>query len=122
MRHTGSPVRKRLQYSRNNKAVAFPNVQNARGVLRDVLVAVSEAGLKFNLDEFAHTVSVYEIVRPAGYTDISTNVFSFGGERHRGRARARRPPILLKGSQYRISGTLADRRPRHNGPLASRKP
>jgi len=28
---------------------------------------------------------VYEIVRPSSYTDISTNVFSFGGEqRNRG--------------------------------------
>ncbi|RIX84722.1 hypothetical protein D3H34_03635 [Acidovorax cavernicola] len=89
-----------------------------------MLVAVSEAGLKFDLGEFAHTVNVYEILRPSGYTDISNNVFSFSGEQCRGRARARarRPPISLKGSQYRISGTLADRRPRHNGPLASRKP
>ncbi|MES2007683.1 MAG: TonB-dependent receptor [Pseudomonadota bacterium] len=44
-----------------------------------------EIGLKLDLGEFAHTVSLYEIERPSSYTDISTNVFSFGGEqRNRG--------------------------------------
>lgn len=44
-----------------------------------------EIGLKFDFGEFAHTVSLFAIQRPSSYTDISTNVFSFGGEqRNRG--------------------------------------
>lgn len=45
----------------------------------------SEIGLKFDLGEFANTLSFYEIRRPNSYTDPVTNVFSFGGEqRNRG--------------------------------------
>lgn len=44
-----------------------------------------EIGLKFDLSEFAHTISLFEIQRPGAYTDPVTNVFSFGGEqRNRG--------------------------------------
>ena len=44
-----------------------------------------EVGLKFDLGEFAHTVSLFEITRPSSYTDVTTNIFSFGGEqRNRG--------------------------------------
>lgn len=44
-----------------------------------------EVGVKFDLGEFAHTLSVYEIKRPSSYTDPTTNIFSFGGEqRNRG--------------------------------------
>lgn len=44
-----------------------------------------EIGLKVDLGEFANTLAVYEIKRPASYTNPLTNVFSFGGEqRNRG--------------------------------------
>lgn len=44
-----------------------------------------EFGVKFDFGEFANTLSVYQIKRPNSYTDIVTNIFSFGGEqRNRG--------------------------------------
>jgi len=44
-----------------------------------------ETGVKVDLGEFAHTLSLFEIKRPGSYTDPVTNVFSFGGEqRNRG--------------------------------------
>lgn len=44
-----------------------------------------EFGVKFDFGEFANTISVYEIKRPNSYTDLETNIFSFGGEqRNRG--------------------------------------
>lgn len=44
-----------------------------------------EAGLKLDSGMFTHTLSVFEIERPASYTDPATNIFSFGGEqRNRG--------------------------------------
>lgn len=44
-----------------------------------------EIGAKFDLGEFAHTVSLFEITRPSSYTDPVTNIYSFGGEqRNRG--------------------------------------
>ena len=44
-----------------------------------------EAGVKIDLGEFAHTLSVYEIKRPSSYVDPLSNIFSFGGEqRNRG--------------------------------------
>ncbi|MCA1862188.1 TonB-dependent receptor [Janthinobacterium sp. HSC-3S05] len=45
----------------------------------------AELGVKVDLGEFAHTVSLYEIKRPSSYVDPVSNVFSFGGEqRNRG--------------------------------------
>ncbi|MBW3510285.1 TonB-dependent receptor [Janthinobacterium sp. NKUCC06_STL] len=45
----------------------------------------AELGVKVDLGEFAHTVSLYEIKRPGSYVDPVSNVFSFGGEqRNRG--------------------------------------
>ncbi|RYG12344.1 MAG: TonB-dependent siderophore receptor [Burkholderiales bacterium] len=44
-----------------------------------------EAGVKVDLGDFAHTVSVYQIERPSSFTDATTNIFSFDGEqRNRG--------------------------------------
>ncbi|QPF76537.1 TonB-dependent siderophore receptor [Roseateles sp. DAIF2] len=44
-----------------------------------------ELGLKLDLGDFAHTLSLYQIKRPSSYTDPVSKVFSFGGEqRNRG--------------------------------------
>lgn len=44
-----------------------------------------EVGIKLDLGDFAHTVSLYQITRPSSYTDPATNIFSTGGEqRNRG--------------------------------------
>ncbi|WP_159916298.1 TonB-dependent siderophore receptor [Pantoea sp. 18069] len=44
-----------------------------------------ETGVKIDMGDFTHTFSVYEISKPASYTDPVTNIFSFGGEqRNRG--------------------------------------
>lgn len=40
----------------------------------------TEVGVKVDLGDFTHTVSLFEIKRPSSYTDPVTNVFSFGGE------------------------------------------
>ena len=45
----------------------------------------AELGVKVDLGEFAHTLSLYEIKRPSSYVDPVSNLFSFGGEqRNRG--------------------------------------
>lgn len=44
-----------------------------------------ELGVKLDLGDFTHTLSLYEITRPSGYLDPDTEIFSFGGEqRNRG--------------------------------------
>ena len=44
-----------------------------------------EVGIKVDLGDFTHTLSLYEITRPSSYLDPDTNIFSFGGEqRNRG--------------------------------------
>jgi len=44
-----------------------------------------EVGVKVDLGEFSHTLSLYQIERPSSYTDPVTNIFTFGGEqRNRG--------------------------------------
>lgn len=44
-----------------------------------------ELGVKLDLGNFTHTLSLYEITRPSGYLDPDTEIFSFGGEqRNRG--------------------------------------
>lgn len=66
-------------------AMAPNTAANAGEVFAPYKTKQREVGIKFDLGEFAHTVSVYEIKRPSSYTDPITNVFSFGGEqRNRG--------------------------------------
>ncbi len=66
-------------------SIAPNTAANAGEVFAPYKTKQKEVGLKFDLGEFAHTVSLYEIKRPSSYTDPFTNVFSFGGEqRNRG--------------------------------------
>ena len=66
-------------------ATAPMTAANAGDVFAPYKTKQKEIGLKLDLGDFAHTVSLYEIKRPNGYTDPYTNVFSFGGEqRNRG--------------------------------------
>jgi iron complex outermembrane receptor protein len=66
-------------------AIAPNTAENAGEVFAPYKTKQKEFGVKFDLYEFAHTVSVYEIKRPSSYTDPVSNVFSFGGEqRNRG--------------------------------------
>ncbi len=66
-------------------ATAPATAANAYEVFAPYKTKQKEIGVKFDLGEFAHTVSLYEIKRPSSYTDLTTNVFSFGGEqRNRG--------------------------------------
>lgn len=66
-------------------AMAPNTAANAGEVFAPYKTKQKEVGVKFDLGEFAHTVSVYEIERPSSYTDPVSNVFSFGGEqRNRG--------------------------------------
>ncbi|WP_302410251.1 TonB-dependent receptor [Comamonas kerstersii] len=66
-------------------AIAPNTAENAGEVFAPYKTKQKEVGIKFDLGEFAHTVSLYEIKRPSSYTDPVTNVFSFGGEqRNRG--------------------------------------
>lgn len=69
-----------------SKGQAAPaTAANAGEVFAPYKTKQKEVGLKFDLGEFAHTVSLFEIERPSSYTDPVTNVFSFGGEqRNRG--------------------------------------
>ncbi|MFZ4875545.1 TonB-dependent siderophore receptor [Janthinobacterium sp. Mn2066] len=58
---------------------------NAGEVFPPFKTRQKEVGLKFDLGDFAHTASLYEIKRPSSYIDPVTNVFSVGGEqRNRG--------------------------------------
>lgn len=61
-------------------AMAPNTAENAGEVFAPYKTKQKEVGIKFDLGEFAHTVSLYEIKRPSSYTDPVTNVFSFGGE------------------------------------------
>lgn len=66
-------------------AMASTTAANAGEVFAPYKTRQKEIGVKFDLGEFAHTLSVYEIKRPSSYTDPVSNVFSFGGEqRNRG--------------------------------------
>ncbi|TCK09276.1 TonB-dependent receptor [Marinobacterium mangrovicola] len=59
--------------------------ENAGEIFEPYKTKQTELGLKLDLGDFAHTVSVYQIKRPSSYTDPLTNVFSSGGEqRNRG--------------------------------------
>jgi iron complex outermembrane receptor protein len=65
--------------------VAPATAANAGELFPPYKTKQEEIGLKFDFGEFAHTISLYEIKRPGSYTDIVSNVFSFGGEqRNRG--------------------------------------
>lgn len=66
-------------------AIAPTTAANAGEVFAPYKTKQKEVGVKFDLGEFAHTVSLYEIKRPSSYTDPVSNIFSFGGEqRNRG--------------------------------------
>lgn len=66
-------------------AMAPNTAANAGEVFAPFKTKQKEVGVKFDLGEFVHTVSLYEIKRPSSYTDTVSNVFSFGGEqRNRG--------------------------------------
>lgn len=66
-------------------SIAPNSAENAGEVFAPYKTKQREVGIKFDLSEFAHTLSVYEIERPSSYTDLYTNVFSFEGEqRNRG--------------------------------------
>ncbi len=66
-------------------ATAPMTASNAGEVFAPYKSKQMEAGVKVDLGEFAHTLSVYEIRRPSSYVDPVSNVFSFGGEqRNRG--------------------------------------
>jgi iron complex outermembrane receptor protein len=59
--------------------------ENAGEVFAPYKTKQKEMGVKLDLGEFTHTLSVYEIKRPSSYTDPVTNIYSFGGEqRNRG--------------------------------------
>lgn len=61
-------------------ATAPMTAANAGAVFAPYKSKQKEVGVKLDLGDFAHTVSLYEITRPSSYTDPFTNVFSFGGE------------------------------------------
>lgn len=66
-------------------ASAPSTASNAGETFKPYKTKQKEVGLKFDLGEFAHTLSFYEIARPSSYTNPVTNAFSFGGEqRNRG--------------------------------------
>ena len=66
-------------------ATAPLTAENAGEVFAPYKTKQKEVGVKFDLGEFAHTISLYEIKRPSSYTDPYTNIFSFDGEqRNRG--------------------------------------
>nr|WP_233099449.1 TonB-dependent siderophore receptor [Pseudomonas psychrophila] len=58
---------------------------NAGDVFAPYKSKQKEVGVKVDLGDFTHTISLYQIERPNSYTDPDTNIFSFGGEqRNRG--------------------------------------
>ena len=66
-------------------ATAPATAANAGDVFAPYKSKQKEVGIKLDLGEFTHTLSLYQIERPSSYTDPVTNVFSFGGEqRNRG--------------------------------------
>ncbi|QJI29614.1 TonB-dependent siderophore receptor [Pseudomonas sp. ADAK18] len=69
-----------------SKGVSAPlTAANAGEVFAPYKSKQKEVGVKVDLGEFSHTLSLYQIERPSSYTDPITNTFSFGGEqRNRG--------------------------------------
>ncbi len=68
-----------------NGKTAGSSAANAGEAFEPQKTKQAEAGLKLDMDGFAHTISLFEIKKPNGYQDPDTNVYSFGGEqRNRG--------------------------------------
>ncbi|NNG64825.1 TonB-dependent receptor, partial [Pseudomonas fragi] len=66
-------------------ATAPMTAANAGDVFAPYKSKQKEVGLKVDLGDFTHTLSLYEIKRPSSYLDPNSNIFSFGGEqRNRG--------------------------------------
>jgi iron complex outermembrane receptor protein len=66
-------------------AIAPNTASNAGESFAPYKTKQKEVGIKLDLGEFTHTLSLYEIKRPSSYTDPRSNIFSFGGEqRNRG--------------------------------------
>lgn len=66
-------------------ATAPLTAANAGEVFAPYKSKQKEVGVKLDLGDFAHTLSLYQIERPSSYTNPATNVFSFDGEqRNRG--------------------------------------
>ncbi|MGY3297263.1 iron complex outermembrane receptor protein [Pseudomonas sp. TE6288] len=66
-------------------AVAPLTAPNAGQVFAPYKSKQKEVGIKLDLGDFAHTLSLYQIERPSSFTNPVTKVFSFGGEqRNRG--------------------------------------
>nr|WP_235428625.1 TonB-dependent siderophore receptor [Pseudomonas psychrophila] len=66
-------------------ATAPMTAANAGDVFAPYKSKQKEVGVKVDLGDFTHTISLYQIERPNSYTDPDTNIFSFGGEqRNRG--------------------------------------
>lgn len=66
-------------------ATAPMSAANAGEVFEPYTTKQNEVGVKLDLGDFSHTLSLYEIKRPSSYTDLVTNTFSVGGEqRNRG--------------------------------------
>nr|WP_319556620.1 TonB-dependent receptor [uncultured Vibrio sp.] len=68
-----------------NGQTAGSSAANAGEAFEPQKTKQAEAGLKLDMDGFAHTFSLFEIKKPNGYQDPDSNIFSFGGEqRNRG--------------------------------------
>ncbi|MDE8603625.1 TonB-dependent siderophore receptor [Marinomonas sp. RSW2] len=66
-------------------ATAPTSANNSGEIFSPYKTKQKEIGVKLDLGDFSHTVSVYEIERPSSYTDSNTNIFGYYGEqRNRG--------------------------------------
>lgn len=66
-------------------ATAPATAANAGETFAPYKTKQKEIGIKYDMGEFAHTLSLFEIKKPISYLDPSNNVFSFNGEqRNRG--------------------------------------
>ncbi|QUX95339.1 TonB-dependent siderophore receptor [Marinomonas sp. CT5] len=63
-------------------ATAPTSANNAGELFSPYKTKQKEVGLKLDQGRFTHTVSLYEIERPSGYTDPDTNVYGIYGEQH----------------------------------------
>ena len=61
-------------------ATAPMTAANAGDVFAPYKSKQKEVGVKVDLGDFTHTISLYQIERPNSYTDPDTSIFSFGGE------------------------------------------
>ena len=61
------------------------DAENAGEMFAPYKTQQKEVGVKLDLGEFSHTLSVYEIEKPNSYLDPVSNIFSYAGEqRNRG--------------------------------------